>query len=67
MWICSAVLSFKSIPSNVTFEIDDAEADWTYTQPFDFIYVRMMLGAFKNWPRFFEQAFAYVLFLLVIR
>lgn len=47
-----------SIPANVMFEIDDAEAEWTYAEKFDFIYARMMLGAFKDWPRFFEQCFA---------
>ncbi len=46
------------VPPNLTFEVDDAEADWTYERKFDFIHARMLTGSFKNWPRFFEQAFA---------
>jgi hypothetical protein len=46
-----------SVPSNVTFQIDDLEDTWTFTQGFDFIYSRMMTGSFTDWPRFFEQAY----------
>ena len=45
------------IPPNVTFQIDDMEETWTYTDKFDFIYSRMMTGSFADWPRFFEQSF----------
>jgi len=45
------------VPPNLTFEVDDAEADWTYSHGFDFIHARMLTGSFKNWPRFFQQAF----------
>lgn len=46
------------LPPNVKFEVDDVEAPWTYTQKFDFIYSRMMMCSFDNYPKFFEQAFA---------
>ncbi|KAG4430735.1 hypothetical protein IFR05_013776 [Cadophora sp. M221] len=45
-------------PPNVSFQIDDMEAPWTYTQKFDFIYSRMMMCSFDSYPRFFEQALA---------
>ena len=50
---------FDSVPPNVTFEIDDAEAEWAYKHKFDFIHARMLTGSFKNWPRFFKQSFEY--------
>ncbi|KAK3985306.1 Phosphoethanolamine N-methyltransferase 1 [Cladorrhinum sp. PSN332] len=45
------------VPPNVAFYVDDLESDWTFSEPFDFIYARMMTGAFTNWPKFFERAF----------
>ncbi|KAK4457559.1 Phosphoethanolamine N-methyltransferase 1 [Cladorrhinum samala] len=45
------------VPPNVAFYVDDLEEDWTYTEPFDFIYGRMLTGALTNWPKFFERAF----------
>lgn len=45
------------IPPNVTFEVDDLEQPWTYTQKFDLIYSRMMIGSFANVPQFVKQAF----------
>ncbi|KAF5004882.1 hypothetical protein FDECE_8664 [Fusarium decemcellulare] len=45
------------VPPNVSFFIDDAEADWTYTKPFDFIYLRAMTGSIRDWPKLFSQAF----------
>jgi hypothetical protein len=41
----------------VNFYVDDIEEDWTYTEPFDFIYVRMLTGALTDWPKFFMQSF----------
>ncbi|RDW64606.1 S-adenosyl-L-methionine-dependent methyltransferase-9 [Coleophoma cylindrospora] len=46
------------IPPNVSFRVDDLEDNWKFTNKFDFIYSRMMLGSFNDWPRLFEQAFA---------
>ncbi|EKD21152.1 methyltransferase domain-containing protein [Drepanopeziza brunnea f. sp. 'multigermtubi' MB_m1] len=45
-------------PPNVEFQIDDLEAPWTFSNKFDLIYGRNMMGSFDNYPRFFEQAFA---------
>ncbi|KAL5322321.1 hypothetical protein ACEPPN_010294 [Leptodophora sp. 'Broadleaf-Isolate-01'] len=45
-------------PPNVSFQIDDVEAPWTYTHKFDFIYSRMMMCSLDSYPKFFEQALA---------
>ncbi|KAH6690781.1 S-adenosyl-L-methionine-dependent methyltransferase [Leptodontidium sp. MPI-SDFR-AT-0119] len=45
------------VPPNLSFQIDDLEQDWVFTHKFDFIYSRMLVGSFANWPRFFEQAY----------
>ncbi|KAI0458100.1 S-adenosyl-L-methionine-dependent methyltransferase [Xylaria acuta] len=37
-------------PPNVTFEICDAEDEWSFRQPFDLIHMRAMVTCFKN-PR----------------
>lgn len=50
----------RRVPPNVRFEVDDVEADWTYSQPFDFIHCRTLYGAIKDWPRLVKQIFEYV-------
>ncbi|PGH17806.1 hypothetical protein AJ79_00947 [Helicocarpus griseus UAMH5409] len=45
------------VPQNVHFEVDDAEEDWQYSQPFDYIHIRGMGGAIANWQRLLQQAF----------
>ncbi|CAF9922632.1 MAG: hypothetical protein HETSPECPRED_005107 [Heterodermia speciosa] len=45
------------VPPNVRFEVDDVEADWTYTKPFDFIHCRYMSNAISDWPRLGKQCF----------
>ncbi|KAH7348872.1 S-adenosyl-L-methionine-dependent methyltransferase [Rhexocercosporidium sp. MPI-PUGE-AT-0058] len=45
------------VPPNLNFQIDDLEDEWVFSQKFDFIYSRMLVGSFANWPRFFEQAY----------
>lgn len=52
----------RFVPPNCTFEVDDAEAEWSYRHKFDFIHARMMLGSFKNWARFFDQSLQYASF-----
>ncbi|OCK80010.1 S-adenosyl-L-methionine-dependent methyltransferase [Lepidopterella palustris CBS 459.81] len=46
------------VPPNCSFLIDDADNDWVFHSPFDFIHTRAMVAAFKNWSRFFEQSYA---------
>ncbi|KAF7556940.1 hypothetical protein G7Z17_g985 [Cylindrodendrum hubeiense] len=45
------------VPPNVSFFVDDLEAEWTYTRPFDFIYMRAMTGSIRDWPKMFRQAY----------
>ena len=45
-------------PPNVSFQIDDVEAPWTYSHKFDFIYSRMMMCSLDSYTNFFDQAFA---------
>jgi SAM-dependent methyltransferase len=45
------------VPPNVRFEVDDVEADWTYSQPFDFIHCRCLYGAIKDWKRLVKQIY----------
>ncbi|KAF5560641.1 methyltransferase [Fusarium phyllophilum] len=45
------------VPPNVSFEIDDLEKEWTWTQKFDFIFARMMLGCFTDFPQIIKVAF----------
>ncbi|KAK2813779.1 hypothetical protein FQN50_000177 [Emmonsiellopsis sp. PD_5] len=48
------------VPPNCKFEVDDFEADWPYTQPFDYIHAREMDGMIKDHDRFFKQAYTHL-------
>ncbi|KAE8357614.1 S-adenosyl-L-methionine-dependent methyltransferase [Aspergillus caelatus] len=48
------------IPPNLQFEIDDYEADWVYSRPFDYIHGRELAGAVSNFDRLFRQAFKHL-------
>ncbi|KAK4164023.1 S-adenosyl-L-methionine-dependent methyltransferase [Cladorrhinum sp. PSN259] len=45
------------IPPNVTFYVDDLEDDWTFSQPFDFIFTRFMTGSIQDWPKYFKRCY----------
>lgn len=45
------------VPPNASFFVDDLEAEWTYTRPFDLIYMRAMTGSIRDWPKLFRQAY----------
>ena len=40
--------STSSIPNNCRFEVDDAEDDWTFSEPFDYIHARAILACFQD-------------------
>lgn len=42
-------------PPNLFFELDDAENDWTYNEPFDFIHMRGLSGAFSDWDKIYGE------------
>lgn len=46
-----------SVPPNVRFEVDDVEAEWTYSAPFDYIHCRYMVASIFDWPRFLRQTY----------
>ena len=47
-------------PSNVLFQIDDVEEEWTYTDPFDLIHARNLCYAISDWPAFYARAFRHL-------
>jgi hypothetical protein len=48
------------LPSNCQFEVDDYEANWTYSRPFDYIHGRELAGAVKDFGRLSQQAFEHL-------
>ncbi|KAK0613243.1 S-adenosyl-L-methionine-dependent methyltransferase [Immersiella caudata] len=45
-------------PPNVHFELDDATAEWTFTEnQFDFIHIRYLTGSIPDWKMVYEQAY----------
>src|ERR1700712_4620936 len=51
-------IEFRVAP-NVEFLVDDAEDEW-FGSSYDYIHIRMLSGAIKNWPKLFSQAFKYL-------
>ncbi|KAA8629964.1 hypothetical protein SMACR_12885 [Sordaria macrospora] len=46
------------VPSNVRFEIDDYNKEWTYNSNFfDFIHLRWLSGTVKDWPALYKKAY----------
>lgn len=46
------------VPPNVRFEIDDAVLGWTWEpNEFDFIHIRYIFGAIKDWTALFREAY----------
>lgn len=46
------------IPPNCSFQIDDAQLDWTFEpESFDFIHIRYMHAAFENWDKLYAQVY----------
>lgn len=45
------------IPSNCSFEVDDAESEWVYSHKFDYIHGRLLLSCFKDFPAVVSEAF----------
>ncbi len=49
------------VPTNVRFIVDDAEQPWV-TEPnsLDYVHIRGMAPAIKNWPNLMAQAYTLV-------
>ncbi|OBR02190.1 TAM domain methyltransferase [Colletotrichum higginsianum IMI 349063] len=45
------------VPPNCSFELDDVEKEWTWKEPFDFIFFRNMIASFKSWPDMIAKAY----------
>ncbi|KAF7546087.1 hypothetical protein G7Z17_g8663 [Cylindrodendrum hubeiense] len=46
------------VPPNVRFEVDDATLTWTWKDNyFDFIHIRYLFGAIKDWNALFREAY----------
>ncbi|KAJ0143076.1 hypothetical protein HZ326_14123 [Fusarium oxysporum f. sp. albedinis] len=45
------------VPPNCVFEIDDLEKEWTWSEPFDFIFCRVMTGSFADMEKFVQNAY----------
>ncbi|KAL0256394.1 hypothetical protein SLS55_008789 [Diplodia seriata] len=46
-----------NVPPNCEFLVDDANADWTYGQRFDYIHTRAVLLGIKDWDKLIHQSF----------
>lgn len=50
-------LTPQSVPSNCSFEVDDAEDEWVFSQKFDYIHGRALMSCFKNHKTVWKNAF----------
>lgn len=45
------------VPPNCRFEVDDAEDEWVFHAPFDYIHSRYMSGSFGDFPALFRACY----------
>ncbi|KAK1690623.1 hypothetical protein BDP55DRAFT_647905 [Colletotrichum godetiae] len=45
------------VATNVKFEIDDIDEEWTYTLPFDYIHSRFMSSSIADWKAYLTKCF----------
>ncbi|KAJ4323296.1 hypothetical protein N0V84_004426 [Fusarium piperis] len=46
------------VPTNVQFEIEDFNQEWTFdASRFDFIHMRALVGGIRDWKHVFDEAF----------
>lgn len=43
------------VPPNVEFQVDDLEAEWTWSKPFDYIHSSFMNSSIQKWPEYLEK------------
>jgi len=48
------------VPPNLYFQVEDAESQWLYTKPFDFIHTRDLGGSISDWPKLLCQAYQHL-------
>lgn len=44
-------------PTNCDFIVANAEEDWTFDEPFDYIHSRLLYFGMRDWPRYFRRCF----------
>ncbi|CRG86025.1 hypothetical protein PISL3812_03028 [Talaromyces islandicus] len=49
------------VPPNLSFQMDDAEADWTFSRKFDLIHFQSLNGCIRDWKRLLSQAYENIL------
>ncbi|KAK3493031.1 S-adenosyl-L-methionine-dependent methyltransferase [Neurospora hispaniola] len=48
-------------PPNLSFQIDDAQLDWTFPpKHFDFIHCRFLYGGIDDWAKLYRQAYTHL-------
>lgn len=52
--------NINPLPSNLTVVQSNAEDEWPFTQPFDFIHGRMLIGGIRSWPYFLTQCWKHL-------
>ena len=50
-------LQSADVPPNLTYEIDDASGEWGFAEKFDYIHIRGLVGAWKDWSIIYHQAY----------
>lgn len=45
------------VPPNCKFEIDDFNTEWTFSQKFDFVHARAMVGSSHDFPAIIRQSY----------
>ncbi|KAK1762822.1 putative sam dependent protein [Phialemonium atrogriseum] len=49
------------VPPNCSFQIDDAQLDWTFKEDyFDFVHIRHLYGGIDNWEKLYRQTFTHL-------
>ncbi|KAF6798128.1 methyltransferase domain-containing protein [Colletotrichum sojae] len=47
----------QDTPPNCRFEVDDVEKEWTWSQPFDFVFIRHGNACFASWEGLLKRAY----------
>ncbi len=52
--------NLSSPPKNLTIMADNAEQDWSFDDQFDYIHVRLLTMAIRDWPAFFRRCWEHL-------
>ena len=53
----SAIQPTTSVPANCRFLLANAEKEWDFPEPFDFIHSRMLFSGTHDWPSYFRRCY----------